>query len=109
MSKFVKRVEQVEAVRFRGLTAWGEPIFDERRPQWLAVALERDRSERGSVTVLREDWKPGLAVFGSGGVCFCGAGNWIVRGLEGSLTVMSSEAFAARYEALPEPFEELAA
>lgn len=107
--KFVKRIEEVEAVRFRGLTAWGEPIFDERRPQWLLEAMEKDRNERGSVAVLREEWMPGLAVFGIDGVLFCGAGSWIVRLPDGALAMMKPDAFALRYEAVPEAVEEMAA
>ena len=106
--RYTKKPVTIEAVRFMGLTDFGDPQFDvaDGMPDWLMDAMSGPEHSTGSM------WSaPGQAFIGEGeppkelfigtmeGQHIASPGDWIIQGIKGELYPCKPDIFEAIYDA----------
>jgi len=107
--RYTKKPVTIEAVRFIGLTDFGDPVFDDAGglPEWLMEALAGPEGEDGSIWVDIDviDGKKNI-VFGYALDAMPSdvmksaipADHWIVRHENGKLSAWDNDLFASMYD-----------
>lgn len=108
--RYTKKPVTIEAVRFIGLTDFGDPQFDvaDGMPDWLMEALAGPEGDVGSIWVDRSSGNPLLAHGYSANLLgemhalkdAIPAGDWIVRNEDGHIWICGPDIFEATYDAL---------
>lgn len=106
--RYTKKPVTIEAVRFIGLTDFGDPQFDvtDGMPDWLMEALAAPEGDVGSIYCTGIDDRKVLALVSStkgpqgqdgkwGSVV--PAGDWIIRLEDGRMSVWGADLFASTY------------
>lgn len=102
--RYTKKPVTIEAIRFIGLTDFGDPQFDiaDGMPEWLMDALAAPEGDPGSVFVTgitngtaTHKW---LAVAALEADHIARDGDWIIRGIKGELYPCKPNIFEALYD-----------
>jgi len=114
--RYTKKPVTIEAVRFMGLTDFGDPQFDvaDGMPDWLMEAMAAPEGEPGSAFVGRNYAIEPINRFiitTLEGSHVASAGDWIIKGIKGELYPCKADIFEATYDAgsAPEQSEVTAA
>lgn len=107
--RYTKKPVTIEAVRFIGLTDFGDPQFDvaDGMPDWLMEAMSGPEGDVGSIWVDRSSGNPLLAHGYSANIMgqmqtlqdAIPAGDWIVRNEDGHIWICGPDIFEATYDA----------
>ena len=101
--RYTKKPVTIEAVRFIGLTDFGDPQFDvaDGMPDWLMEAMAAPEGEPGSAFVGRNYAIEPINRFiitTLEGSHVASPGDWIIQGIKGEIYPCKPDIFAATYD-----------